>query len=67
MAIGSVIQRGVYAYIYDEKGRQIANIAIGSGKDCSLMGYTAGTVSIKRGNRIYIYNEKGQQVGNTSA
>jgi hypothetical protein len=67
MSIGSVIQKGDVVYIYDEKGRQISNIAVGIGKDHGLQGYTSGNVSIRRGSYIYIYDEKGKQIGNMPA
>lgn len=60
MAIASVTQRGSIAYIYDEKGKNIGSISIGSGGE--LRGYTASTVSIKRGGTIYIYDEKGRHI-----
>lgn len=64
MAIGSVIERGGYVYIYDEKGSQLANVAIGTGTDHVFLGYTTTRISIRRGTYIYLYDEKGRQVGN---
>jgi hypothetical protein len=66
MAIGSVIQRGSTAYIYDEKGRQVANLSVITASD-SLQGYTSTTVNIKRGSSIYTYDEKGRQLSVKSA
>ena len=65
MAIGNVIQRGTTAYIYDEKGRQVANLSV-SASD-SLQGYTSTTVNIKRGSSIYTYDERGRQLSVKSA
>lgn len=67
MAIGSAVERGGYVYIYNEKGQQVANVAIGNGKDHMLMGYSSGSVSIRRGSYIYLYDEKGRQTGNIPA
>jgi hypothetical protein len=61
--IGNVVQKDSLIYIYDEKGRRIAQLMRGSGPDDGLKGYTSTTVNVKRGTCIYMYNEKGQQVG----
>jgi len=61
--IASVVVRGGYAYVYDEKGSQFLTLAAGDG----VAGYTASTVSIRRGNYIYIFNTKGSQVGTVPA
>lgn len=67
MAIGNVVQRGSFVYIYDEKGRQIGLLSAGSGPKDRLMGYTSSTVNIQRGSFIYTYDEKGRQISITSA
>jgi hypothetical protein len=59
MAIGSVIQRGMGAYVYDENGRQ--TIIITMSPTDSLQGYTGSTISIRRGSSVYIYDERGSQ------
>ena len=56
--IASVVQRGNFAYAYNEKGSQIFVISAGDG----IVGFTQSTVSIRRGNFVYIYNNKGSQV-----
>ena len=56
--IASVIQRGNFAYAYNEKGSQIFVLSAGDG----IVGFTQSTVSIRRGNFVYIYNNKGSQV-----
>jgi hypothetical protein len=61
--IASVVQRGNFAYVYDEKGSQFLTLPAGDG----VTGYTASTVSIRRGNFIYIYNAKGSQVSTIPA
>jgi hypothetical protein len=57
--IASVVQRGNFAYGYNEKGSQIFVISAGDG----LAGFTQSSVSIRRGNFIYIYDSKGRQTG----
>jgi hypothetical protein len=62
MAIGSAVQRGRRVYIYDEKGRQLSLIGIGSnGPHDGLKGYTSSTLSIRRGAYLYTYDETGRQ------
>lgn len=61
--IATVVERGGFAYVYDEKGSQFLTLAAGEG----VTGYTASTVSIRRGNFIYIFNTKGSQVGTVPA
>jgi len=61
--IASVVVRGSYAYVYDEKGSQFLTLAAGDG----VAGYTSSTVSIRRGGYIYIFNTKGSQVGTVPA
>ena len=56
--IASVVQRGNFAYVYNEKGSQIFVISAGDG----IVGFTQSTVSIRRGNFVYIYNNKGSQL-----
>jgi hypothetical protein len=67
MSIGNAIQKGSLVYIYDERGRQIATVSAGSGRDDGLTGYTSSTVNVRKGSLIYTYNEKGRQISTTSA
>lgn len=60
MAIGHAEERGTNVYIFDEKGKQIKIISMGSrGK---LVGFTSTSVSIKIGPNTYLYNETGRQI-----
>ena len=59
MAIANAVQRGNMVYVYNEKGSLISTIAIGSGLNNGLKGYTGSSVNIQKGNMIYMYNEKG--------
>jgi len=56
--IANVVQRGNFAYVYDEKGIQFLTLGIGDG----VAGFTSSTVSIKRGNFIHVFNQKGIQI-----
>lgn len=68
MSIANVVVRGCFAYVYDEKGRQVSIISAGgSGPGDGLVGYTSSTVNIKRGPYVYTYNERGSQIAITSA
>jgi hypothetical protein len=65
MAIGSVIERGIFLTVYDERGRQISVIPFGPGD--VLRGYTATMVSIRRGNFVVTYDEHGRHLGMVAA
>ena len=67
MAIGNVVQRGSFIYVYDERGHQITVIAAGTGAKDGLMGYTSSTVNVRRSAFIYTYDEKGRQIAVTPA
>ncbi len=60
MAIGSVILKGSYVYVYDEKGHQLSSKNVGS--NAELRGYTATSYSVQKGNYVYVYDEKGRQL-----
>ncbi|HBK08566.1 MAG TPA: hypothetical protein DDZ81_22395 [Acetobacteraceae bacterium] len=67
MAIANAVERGDYVYVYDEKGRQIFSIPLGSGAQHGLHGFTGGSVSIRRGDYIYNYDRTGHQISYTPA
>lgn len=60
MAIGHAEERGTNVYIFDDKGKQLIWIPMGSND--KLVGFTSTTVSIKKGPNTYIYDEKGKQI-----
>jgi phage pi2 protein 07 len=62
MAIASVVERGGWVYVYDERGNNITTIMGGSQPDEGLQGYTASTVSIRRGPWVYVYDQSGNQI-----
>jgi hypothetical protein len=66
MSITTVVERGSFVYVYDEKGRQMRSIAAGSRPEDGLTGYTSTPVSVRRG-LIYTYNDQGQQISAHSA
>lgn len=66
MAIGNVVERGSFVCIYDEKGNQISSIAVGSGPNDGLKGYTSTTVNVQKGVFILTHDEKGQVIRSTS-
>jgi len=67
MAIGNVIPRQGYIYVYNERNQQLFFISGGDQPNNGLRGYTSGTVNIQRQGYIYSYNEKGNQIGCISA
>lgn len=67
MAIGNVVERGGFVYVYDEKGHQLSAIAAGGKPPDGLTGYTASRVNIRRSGFIYSYDERGHVVSTTPA
>jgi hypothetical protein len=67
MAIGNVVERGSYVYVYDERGQKTGSIPAGSGPNDGLKGYTSNTVNVRHGSFVYTYDAKGHQVGSTPA
>ena len=67
MPIGSVIQKGKWIYVYDEKGHQLFDKLVGNKPCDGLVGYTSTTVSIRKGDWIFTYNEKGRQISSKLA
>jgi len=60
--IANVIERGDYAYVYNENNKQIGTIMTSSKTGEGLKGYTNNRINIKRGNIIYTYNENLHQI-----
>jgi hypothetical protein len=52
---------------YDEKGRRLTNLVVGSGPKDGLQGFTSATVSVRFGSVISIYDEKGRRLSVVSA
>jgi hypothetical protein len=67
MAIGSAVQRGSLAYVYDEKGRRLTSLLAGNGPKDGLQGYTSSTVSVRRGALIYTYDQRGRRLSSALA
>jgi YD repeat-containing protein len=67
MAIGTVVQRGAWVVVYDERGRQLCALIADAGSGDRLQGYTGATVSIRRGGWIMTYDERGRRISATVA
>jgi hypothetical protein len=67
MAIGTAVQSGKIISIYDEKGRRLTNLVVGSGPKDGLQGFTSATVSVRFGSVVNIYDEKGRRLSVVSA
>lgn len=67
MAIGNVVQRGQFIYVYNENNKSMGAIPAGNGPNDGLKGYTSSQVNVQHGSFIYSYNEKCQKVGAISA
>lgn len=59
--IGSVRRRGNMLEIFDERGRFLGRISIGS-QDV-LLGWTGDTVIVGRGRLVYHYDARGRLKG----
>ena len=66
MAIGNVLEKRSFVYVYDERGRQTASILVGSQPEDGLKGYTSTTVNVQKGSYIYTYNEHGSKIASRS-
>jgi hypothetical protein len=64
---GQQSRRGKIISIYDEQGRRLTNLLVGSGPKDGLQGFTSATVSVRFGTVINIYNEKGRRLSAVSA
>ncbi len=60
MAIGNVVQRGPFIYIFNENNKQTGAVPAGNGAKDGLKGYTSSRVNIQHGSFIYSYDEKCQ-------
>lgn len=67
MAIGTAVQSGKIISIYDERGRRLTNLVVGSGAKDGLQGFTSATVSVRFGTVVNIYDEKGRRLSIVSA
>jgi hypothetical protein len=67
VAIGTVVQSGKTISIYDERGRRLTNLPVGSGPKDGVQGFTSATVSVRFGSVINIYDEKGRRLSTVSA
>lgn len=55
--IGSVVQIGDVAYVYDERGRTLVTL-----QSDGLVGYTSTTVSVRRGDFVFTHDSRGRHV-----
>jgi hypothetical protein len=67
MTIGTAVQSGKIISIYDQRGRRLTNLVVGSGPKDGLQSFTSATVSVRFGSVINIYDEKGRRLSVVSA
>ena len=60
MTISSVIQKGSFLYIYNEKNQTNGSLPLGGGKFC---GFSPSCICIQKSSFIHIYDEKGRPTG----
>lgn len=63
MAIGKVLKRGDFIYVYSERGLPLYQIPLALHSDDALQGFDERTVRIRRGHLVYAYDEYCQVTG----
>lgn len=59
MSISTAVERHHIVFVYDDKGRNTAQIFAGSCPGDGLKGFTASTVTVRKLGRIFVHNERG--------
>jgi hypothetical protein len=59
MAISNAVERHHIVFIYDDKGRNTAQIYAGNHPGDGLKGFTESTVIVRKLGRIFVHNERG--------
>ena len=59
MAISNAVERHHIVFVYDQEGRNTAQIFAGHCPGDGLKGFTASTVTVRKLGRIFVHNERG--------
>jgi hypothetical protein len=59
MAISNAVERHHIVFVYDEEGRNTAQIYAGNDPGDGLKGFTDSTVTVRKLGRIFVHNELG--------
>ncbi|MEO6269662.1 MAG: hypothetical protein ABIP08_05100 [Lautropia sp.] len=59
MSISTAVERHHIVFVYDDQGRNTAQIFAGSCPGDGLKGFTSSTVTVRKLGRIFVHNERG--------
>lgn len=59
MSISKAVERHHIVFVYDDKGRNTAQIFAGHWPGDGLKGFTESTVTVRKLGRIVVHNERG--------
>ena len=59
MSISSAVERHHIVFVYDQEGRNTAQIFAGHCPGDGLKGFTDSTVTVRKLGRIFVHNESG--------
>jgi hypothetical protein len=59
MAISNAVEQHHIVFVYDEKGRNTAQIYAGNDPGDGLKGFTDSTVTVRKLGRIFVHDELG--------
>ena len=66
MSISRAVERHHIVFVYDEKGRNTAQIFAGHDPGDGLKGYTDSTVIVRKLGRVFVHDEHGGLASRTS-
>lgn len=59
MAISNAVERHHIVFVYDQQGRNTAQIFAGHCPGDGLKGFTSSTVTVRKLGGIFVHNERG--------
>jgi len=59
MAISNAVERHHIVFVYDDMGRNTAQIYAGNDPGDGLKGFTESTVTVRKLGSIFVHNERG--------
>ena len=65
MAISNAVERHHIVFVYDEKGRNTAQIYAGNDPGDGLKGFTDSTVTVRKHGSLYTYGEDGSLISHS--
>ena len=62
MAISRAVERHHIVFVYDQQGRNTAQIFAGHSPGDGLKGFTASTVTVRKLGKIFVHDEHGDVI-----